>query len=111
MAYNDLARLAHARGEDGRALDLGHKALTMFREMGDHQGLAETLEGLAAASSPTPEAARLFGAAQSLRTALGAPVPPVEQPAYDKDVAAVRQALDTETFEAAWRAGQQQPLS
>jgi predicted ATPase len=109
-AYNDLGQLAHARGDDPRALRLCRQALATFRELGGRQGLAESLEGLAAAIGLTPTAARLFGAAETLRAALGAMLPPVERPGYETALAAVRQALGASKFEAAWREGQTMPL-
>jgi hypothetical protein len=50
-------------------------------------------------------AARLFGATDVLRAALGLPVRPADRRRYDRDVSAVRAALGAETFAAAWAAG------
>jgi len=110
MAFKDLGQLAHARGEKADAMALNRKALRMFRELGDRQGQAESLEALASALGPTPDAARLFGAAEALRATLGAPLPMVERPGYKRDYAAVRQALGADAFDAAWRGGQALPL-
>jgi DNA-binding NarL/FixJ family response regulator len=51
-------------------------------------------------------AARLSGAASSLRTLLGAPLPPIDRPHYEQTVAAVRALLDEPTFLKAWTEGQ-----
>jgi DNA-binding NarL/FixJ family response regulator len=51
-------------------------------------------------------AAQLYGAASSLRTLLGAPLPPIDRPYYQQTVAAVRAQLDEPTFQNAWTAGQ-----
>jgi hypothetical protein len=51
-------------------------------------------------------AARLFGATEAVREALGAPVPPSERADYERHVAAVRAALDA----AAWAAGRAMAL-
>jgi non-specific serine/threonine protein kinase len=110
MGYKDLGQLAHARGKDADALTLARNALNIFRELGDRQGQAESLAALAAALGPTPEAARLFGVADALRTALGSPLPIVEQPGYERDLATVRQGLGAEAFEVEWRVGQSLPL-
>ncbi len=109
FAYNDLGQLAHARGEDADARRLCRKALNIFRELGDRQGQAESLAALAAASGPTPEAARLFGAADALRVTLGVPVPLVERADYERAIAAARQTLGADAFDAAWLAGQALP--
>ena len=110
MADSDLGQLAHARGDEIRAQVLCRRALSAFRELGDRQGLVETLEGLAAAYGPVEAAARWFGAAQALRTTLGAQRPVVEQRDYDRGLASARETLGAERFEAAWQAGQALPL-
>ena len=53
------------------------------------------------------QAARLLGAAQGLRTAINAPIPPVERPRYDRLIAAMRAELDAAIFDAAWQEGSQ----
>jgi hypothetical protein len=50
-------------------------------------------------------AARLFGAAEALRATIGAPRPPIAQPAYDQPVAAIRKALGADASERIWAAG------
>jgi non-specific serine/threonine protein kinase len=110
MAYKDLGQLAHARGEDAIASELCRKALGIFRELGDRRGQAESLTALAAAVGPTALAARLFGASEALRDLLGAPLPIVERPDYERNFAAARRGLGAEQFDAAWREGQALPL-
>jgi hypothetical protein len=81
--------------------------------MGHKQGMAENLEGLAAvaAAQAQPErAARLFGAAEALRTAVGAPRPHAERAEHERHFAAARAALGEEAFAAAWGAGRAMPL-
>ena len=51
-------------------------------------------------------AARLFGAAETLRRAIGAALSPGARVDYDRDVAAVRAQLDEETFAMEWAEGQ-----
>lgn len=50
-------------------------------------------------------AARLFGAAQALREAIEAPLPPCEQPAYEQVLSSIREQLGTVHFHAAWAQG------
>jgi hypothetical protein len=52
----------------------------------------------------------MFGAAEALRTVLGAPLPPSERAAYEHDVAAARDQLDDATFRAMWAEGRALPL-
>ena len=88
------------------------------RYSGDRQGMAEGFETLAAllvaANSPALEwAAELFGLAEALREAVGAPLPPVEQADYQEAVSALRKEFDAqlgglnagEAFAAAWQSG------
>jgi hypothetical protein len=70
---------------------------------------AEWLEGVGAtlaAGEDVDAAAELLGAADALRAAIGAPVPPHERPAHDRDLAGVRAALGDAAFAQAWEAGQ-----
>src|SRR5216683_2022066 len=50
-------------------------------------------------------AARLWGAAEALREAIGAPIPPVYRAAYERAVAATRVSLGENTFAATWAEG------
>jgi tetratricopeptide (TPR) repeat protein len=60
---------------------------------------------------PSPAwAARLFGTAQALREAVGAPLPPVERREHERRVAAVRVQLGEAAFSTAWREGRERPL-
>ena len=84
------------------------ESLALRRELGERLGIAECLEGLAtvAAGTGQPErAARLLGAAEALREAIGAPLPPVDRPDHDDDDSATRAALGEAAFAAAWAAG------
>ena len=51
------------------------------------------------------QAARLFAAADTLRTAIHIPLPSPERPEYDRAVALVRTIMGDAAFEAAWRDG------
>jgi hypothetical protein len=71
------------------------------------------LEGLAwvaAADEQSPRAARLGGAAEALREALGAPLPASLCAGHDRAVQAMRTALGEEACAAAWAAGRALPL-
>jgi hypothetical protein len=109
IALNGLAKVMRALGEPARALALFRESLSLRKEMGTRRGIAESLEGLTAMAAETEgdyrKAARLFGAAEALRQAIGAPVPFVERADYDRNTAAVRAQLDEATFNAAWVEG------
>jgi len=61
--------------------------------------------GIALARGQAPRAARLFGAATVLREAIGYRMSTSEQTGYEREVAAVREAMG-DLFEAAWAAGE-----
>jgi hypothetical protein len=95
------------------ARELFMESLAICREHGNKPIIAENLEGLAAVAAAQGQhksAAHLFGAAEGLRAAMGAPLPPPDRAAHDRCVAAVRDALGEEVFSAAWAAGRAQAL-
>jgi hypothetical protein len=65
----------------------------------------EGLAALAVALAQPERAARLFGAAEALREAMGTPLPPAERGAHDRSVAAVRATMGDAAFAVAWAAG------
>jgi tetratricopeptide (TPR) repeat protein len=74
-----MGLLAQDQDDPERADALLQESLAKRQAMVEKEGIAECLEGLAglAASTREPErAAILFGAAATLRAALGAPIPP-----------------------------------
>jgi hypothetical protein len=65
---------------------------------------------MAAARGQARHAARLGGAAQALRDALGVPLPPADRADHDRAVLTIREALGEEAFAAAWDVGRAMPL-
>lgn len=107
-ALHASGRLSRLQGE-GRVAESRHsQALALRLELGDLPGVAQSLESLAAlaaAGGDGDRAARLWGAAESIRQTGGFVRPPVEQTSYDEDIAAARAISSVEEFEAAWREG------
>src|SRR5262249_10244596 len=102
------------QGDLARATALHREALTLLRESGEKGNVAEGLEGLAGiawAQGQPERAARLYGAAEALREAIRAPLPPADHAEHERLVAAVRTGLDAATFEAAWAAGRAQSVA
>ena len=80
----------------------------MARSVNARVTISLGLEGLAGAVATQGElvwAARLWGAADSLRQAIGAPLSPVERARYEQEVTAARTQLEEEAFKAAWAEG------
>ncbi|MDP9367537.1 MAG: tetratricopeptide repeat protein [Chloroflexota bacterium] len=103
-----LGREALATCDLDRAGTLLVESLTLYEQAGEKRPMAEAIEGLAALASARGDAACaacLFGAAESLREAIGATLAPAHLIDHERDVAAVRHALDEQTFAAAWATG------
>jgi ATP/maltotriose-dependent transcriptional regulator MalT len=104
-----LARVEAEQGNYPAARTLYEESLdTAARGMDDKGLIPSCLEGLAvvvAAQGELVWAARLWGAAESLRKATGIPLPPVEHPAYERSIATARNLLGDKTFAAAWAEG------
>jgi tetratricopeptide (TPR) repeat protein len=102
------ADVARTRGDIARAVELYHESLVLRRRTPARLGLIEGLEGLARVASlrgQWEDAVRWWAVAQAQREALGAPRWPIDQPAYERDLTALRAALSDEAFGAAWAAG------
>ena len=81
--------------------------------MGQDIAILTCLEGLArvaVAQGRMERAARLCGAAAALREDRGWPLPPAKRAKNDRTVAAARDALGEEAFEAAWDRGHELSL-
>ncbi len=112
-SLNTLGLVASVRGDTGRATALHKESLALFRDLGEKLGIAQcfgNLGGLAVARSEPQRAARLFGAAEGLRRGIGAPLPPVERPEYDRTITTTHDRLGGEAFAAAWAEGHAMPL-
>jgi non-specific serine/threonine protein kinase len=96
------------QGDYPAAQALLKESLTIFLELGDQRNIAEALEGLAYAFwlDRSGRAALLWGAAERLREAIGAPLKPNDRLRAEHQVAAARSALgDDVVFDLAWQEG------
>jgi predicted ATPase/DNA-binding XRE family transcriptional regulator len=105
---SNLALMALYRADYAQASDLFADSLAAFSELGDRRGVAEALEGLAGLSGvqgKAEQAARLFGAAEALREAIGAPLLPHDRSRYTTTIEAAREQVDDDAWRRAWAAG------
>jgi hypothetical protein len=105
--------VASHQGDHGRATALLEEALLLGRDIGAKDLVAMELENLAWVAvmrGQSPRAARLGGAAEVLREALGTPLPPEQRAGHDRAVQAAHAALSEEAFAAAWAEGRALPL-
>jgi predicted ATPase/DNA-binding SARP family transcriptional activator len=98
-----LGLLAAADG-DPAAVALLRRSLELHGELRDRWRMSSVLEDLAAiaqAQGRAREAARLLGAAEALRGAIGTVIAPCERLQHNRTTRAVRAALGDEGFDAA----------
>jgi len=108
-----LGELAREAGDLDRADELHRDGLTRQRELRQREVLPMALEGmagLAGAGARYARAARLFGAAEALRRAIGLPVPPSAEPGHRRDLDVVRAALGEEGLERLRSEGREMTL-
>jgi ATP/maltotriose-dependent transcriptional regulator MalT len=108
QSLSHLASVAAAAGDYVTARVLYEEGLAIFIQADHKQWIAVCLEGLAtvvAAQGELSWAARLWGTAEALRKAIGAPLPPVERPDYEHAVATAGAQLGEKDFAAAWAEG------
>ena len=102
-----LGRAMPASAEGGAAGKVLREGLQLYVQVGNRLGIVTALEGLAGpATDDAARAASLLATATAAREAMGAPLPPVEQPERERVLTAIRTGLGEETFEQAWAEGQ-----
>ncbi|MFL5695762.1 MAG: protein kinase domain-containing protein [Ktedonobacteraceae bacterium] len=90
------------------ARSLYEESLAIASKRGDKGGITlyqEAFASVVAAQGELTWAARLWGAAELLREAIGAPRPPLERVSYESAVTAVSAQLGEKSFAAAWAEG------
>jgi predicted ATPase len=110
LALRGLADVALAEGALPQAAALNARSLALRAQIDDSPGIANSLEGMAAAAAATDgyrRAARLLGAAQGLRAKLGAAYSPREERELSPLRAAVVAKLGTDPGERELSAGRQ----
>jgi predicted ATPase/DNA-binding CsgD family transcriptional regulator len=108
LALTARARVAIAQGEPAQAASDAHDALTRAAEIGAHLCVPDVLEvlaGLAGDEGNHRAAARLFGSAYGIRQRMGVVRFKVWDAGYEASVAALRDALGNNDFDAAWSEG------
>jgi tetratricopeptide (TPR) repeat protein len=89
------------------------RALTVFRDREDLQGIAEGLEAMSAifaAENEPVQAARIAGAAGSVRERIAARPFPFDRDTIDKHLDRARSSIAGDVWDVAWREGRATPL-
>lgn len=109
LATATRARIAVAQGESDQAERDAHNALTMaanFKKSLIIPDVLECLATLAAEADAKPEAARLFGAAEAIRSRTGMVRFKIYDVDHDASVTALRNKMDDNEFAEAWSEGE-----
>ncbi|MGH2372868.1 MAG: ATP-binding protein [bacterium] len=107
-----LGEIALAGGDNDGATARFAEALEIRRRQGERLGIAESIEGIAACAArdgPPEQVAGLLGAASALRESIKAPLASTDAAWYASALAAVRERLTPENFQAAWTRGSAMP--
>lgn len=110
MLLHNLGQVALCLYDTNQAAILSTKSLEIAQELGNKYSIANCLEGLAgvaAATGQAQRAARLFGAAASLRKAkaIRAMFSPADHVEYEQHLAAAQAQLDASAWQTAWEEG------
>jgi DNA-binding CsgD family transcriptional regulator len=103
-----LAKVEAQQGDHVSARALYEQSVVLAREMNNKLNIVDCLEGLAgvvAAQGELTWGARIWGAAEALRDAMGTPIPPIYRIEYERPVTAVRTQLGEKVFAEAWAEG------
>ncbi len=108
-----LAQVEASQGDLAAAHTLYEESLTLVREKNYKDLLPSCLEGLAGVVATQGDpvwAARLWGAAETLREVMDTPIFSVYHAAYERSVAAACTQLGEKAFAAAWSEGRTMSL-
>jgi predicted ATPase len=113
FVLNNLSLCALGEGAYERVPSLARESLSLARELGSREKIGcvlTTLASLASARADAYLAARLFGAAATLRETIGVPMSTTEQAMHDRFLARARGQVSPEAWNAAEAAGRTEPL-
>lgn len=108
LVINSLGNASLRQGDTASASAYFAEGLRISEELDSQRGIAESLGGLAAvaaANGQLPQAARLFGASDTLLASVGAVLDLVDQLDHDYYVDAARAQLGVERYATEWEAG------
>ena len=108
VALLNVGTLYCDEADYSRAIENLTEAVAILHEVGDTFNLAEAVEQLGRAiglDGRRDEAARLFGAAESLRQSIGARPSPIYAARYSEAVSRIQAGSDTTEWQARWQEG------
>jgi predicted ATPase/DNA-binding SARP family transcriptional activator len=108
LALANLGLVAYEQGDYTLALSRHRESLAIRQTLGAKRGFVYSLEGLAMVYRGLGRpnvASHLWGAAQAMRDAMGAPVPPNERTRYKREMDMLSAQLGEEGFQRAYAEG------
>jgi len=108
IALINLGRAVFLLGKPDQAAAYFRESLRLKVELADKEGVAWNLEGLAGvagAKGRGERAARLFGAADALRRAIGIPIAAPDRDFYQRNIEQAEALQAPETWQACWSEG------
>jgi non-specific serine/threonine protein kinase len=105
QAHDQLAVLALLRGNSGGAIEIVRQSLPVCLAAGQSEIVAYGIKVLAMASADPVRAARLFGAADGLRDAIGVSTWPSRRAMYEARRVMVADRIGAEAYATAWNEG------
>lgn len=112
IVFNNLSAIAHHQERYHEAWHLLTQALEISLELNDRTSITQCLDNMAGVMGvmkQPQEAARLFGAADQIRTSIGAHIQAVDRSHHEQNIKVVREQLDLSLFEAYWNKGREMP--
>jgi hypothetical protein len=110
---SELAHVARESGDLHVAKEAYRKLIWKWKDFGQFAAVAHQLESFAFIARQEGEAeraARLLGAAEALREIIRVPMRDDEHVEYQKEIASLRNQMDTPAFTAAWAEGRAMDL-
>ena len=108
LSVRNLGIVAFRQGDHSGAIRFLTESLVVLRDLDEKWFISRSLETLAtvlAIDGDSCAAARLFGAGEALREAVGASVLPVYRPDYDRGLEALRRRLGNANLRELWSEG------
>ncbi|MEO7704521.1 MAG: hypothetical protein ABIV92_07790, partial [Thermoflexales bacterium] len=105
---SEMGHLLRMQGQNAEATAVYAGTIRVWLELGQRAAATHELECfafIAAGQGNCERAARLFGAAEALREAIGSSMTPIERREYDAGVSQLRGLMDEVALAHAWAAG------
>jgi predicted ATPase len=108
MVRSELAHLERYEGHYQEAKAMYQESIVEWKRIGHRAAIAHQLEcfaSIAKIEEQGQRAARLFGAAESLREKIDIPMTAMEHVEYEREISDLKAGMDEKVFESSWAEG------